>query len=217
MFPRMNYASPFQPLAYGAPQYGVGAGIGAISPIVSPLANPYVCDPVTAALCGIGPYPYASYFAGAPGVIPQAAPMIPAQMAQFCPPISPLAWRSPASVGSQVPCIDPVTGCVIPPQAGPIAQSLLPIRPLIAPQACDPYQLAALCGVSPMAATDPYTASALAQACMTQSVGVSPIHPAVRQQLVGTQMAVPCPPLGAPGPPLAMACPPVVAIPGINC
>ena len=210
MFPRMNYATPFQPLAYGAPQYGVGAGIGAISPIVSPLANPYVCDPVTAALCGIGSYPYANVFAGAPCVIPQASPLAASQMAQFCPPFSPLAWRSPAFAGSQVPCIDPVTGCVIPPQASPIAQSLLPIRPLIAPQACDPYQLAALCGVSPAAATDPYTASALAQACMTPSLAVSPVHPALRQTIGASQMAVPCPPL-------AMACPPVVAVPGINC
>jgi hypothetical protein len=91
---------------------------------------------------------------------------------------------------------------VIPQQVSPIAHSLLPIRPLINPQACDPIQLAALCGVAPGQVTDPYSA-ALAQACMAPPLAVSSVHPALRPQVGVPQMAVPCPPM--------------VAVPGINC
>jgi hypothetical protein len=202
MFPRMNLATPFQPVAYCAPQYGAGAAFGGISPIM----NPYMCNPIAAALCGIGANPYASPYASGYGVSPyinpQVSPLLQSPLGQIGSPFQPVAWCPPSLVSSPVTCIDPVTGAVIPQQVSPYAHSLLPIRPLINPQACDPIQMAALCGVAPGQVTDPYSA-ALAQACMTPTLGVSPMHPALRPQVGVPQMALPCPP--------------VVAVPGINC
>lgn len=207
MFPRMNLTTPLQPVAYCPPQYGAGAAFGGISPIM----NPYAYNPIAAALCGIGaaPYtagigvsPYTAGFGAAPYAASQVAPFLQSPFGHIGSPFQQLAWCPPSLAGSPVPCIDPVTGAVIPPQVSPIAQSLLPIRPLINPQACDPIQLAALCGVAPGQVTDPYSA-ALAQACMAPSMAVSSVHPALRPQVGVPQMAVPCPP--------------VVAIPGINC
>jgi len=203
MFPRMNLTTPL-PVAFCPPQYGAGAAFGGINPIM----NPYACNPIAAALCGIGASPYATgigaapYTTGigvAPYIAPQVAPLLQSPLGQIG---SPFAWCPPSLVSSPVACIDPVTGAVIPQQVSPIAHSLLPIRPLINPAACDPIQLAALCGVAPGQVTDPYSA-ALAQACMAPSLAVSPVHPALRPQVGVPQMAVPCPPM--------------VAVPGVNC
>jgi hypothetical protein len=167
-------------------------------------------------LCGIGASPYTTGIGVSPYIAPQVAPLLQSPLGQIGSPFqqlgspfqqlgSPfqqLAWCPPSLYSSPVTCVDPVTGAVIPQQVSPVAHSLLPIRPLINPQACDPYQLAALCGVAPGQMTDPYSA-ALAQACMAPPLAVSPVHPALRSQVGVPQMAVPCPPM--------------VAIPGINC
>jgi hypothetical protein len=198
MFPRMNLTSP---VAYCPPQYG-GVAFGGISPIMNPYAcgpnpyacgpNPYACSPIAAALCGIGASPYAGGIGAAPGIVPQVAPFLQSPIGHIGSPFQAPAWCPPSLVSSPVTCIDPVTG----------AHCLLPIRPLINPQACDPITLAALCGVAAGQVTDPYSA-ALAQACMTPPLAVSPVHPALRPQVGVPQMAMPCAP--------------VVAIPGVNC
>src|SRR5262249_13353658 len=207
MFPRMNFTTPL-PVAYCAPQYGASAAFGGINPIM----NPYACNPIAAAMCGIGASPstagiaaspYAAGIGVAPYINPQAAPLLQSPFGQIGSPFQQLAWCPPSYVSSPVTCIDPVTGAVIPQQVSPIAHSLLPIRPLVNPQACDPIQLAALCGVAPGQVTDPYSA-ALAQACMASPLAVSTVHPALRPQMGVPQMAVPCPPMA-------------VAVPGINC
>jgi hypothetical protein len=86
------------------------------------------------------------------------------------------ASMAPAAFCSPVPCIDPVTGAVIP-QPYPAMHSLLPIRPLITAQP-DPVQMAALCGVMAPQVADPY--SVMAQACLTPPLGVSPVQAALR-------------------------------------
>jgi hypothetical protein len=202
MFPRMNLTTPLQPVAYCPPQYGVGPAFGGINPIM----NPYACNPYAAALCGIGVSPYTTGYGVSPYIAPQVAPLLQSPLGQIGSPFQQPAWCPPSLYGTPVTCVDPVTGAVIPQQVSPFAHSLLPIRPLINPQACDPYQLAALCGVAPGQVTDPYSA-ALAQACMAPPLAVSPVHPALRPQVGVPQMV----------PQMAVPCPPVVAIPGINC
>ena len=200
MFPRMNLTTP---VAYCAPQYGAGLAFGGISPIMNPYAcSPYAYSPIAAAMCGIGASPYASGIGASPYIAPQVSPLLQSPIGQIGSPFQQLAWCPPSFVSSPVTCVDPVTGAVIPQQVSPLAHSLLPIRPLISPQACDPIQLAAMCGVAPGQVTDPYSA-ALAQACMAPPLAVSTVHPALRSQVGVPQMAVPCPPM--------------VAVPGINC
>jgi len=185
----MNITAPLPPFAYCPPQYGAGAGIGAINPVVPYMANPYMSSPVPVPYPVIGPSPYGvqsaipcppgQIGAGiAPGFSPlswspyafaQAAPIHPAMHPAF-------AGMAPAAFGSQIPCIDPATGAVVP-QPYPVAQSLLPIRPLITAQP-DPVQMAALCGVMAPQAVDPY--SVMAQACLTPPLAVSQVQSALR-------------------------------------
>jgi hypothetical protein len=210
MFPRMNITAPLPPFAYCPPQYGAGVGIGAINPMVSYMASPYTSSPLPVPYPVIGPSPYAIQSA-----IPCPPGQIGAGIAPWC---SPLSWSpyaiaqptpihpamhpafagmTPAVFGSPVPCpvtcIDPVTGAVVP-QPYPAAHSMLPIRPLITAQP-DPVQMAALCGVMTPQVVDPY--SAMAQACLTSPLAVSPVQSALRPPIylspLGTpQVSVPC-------------------------
>jgi hypothetical protein len=209
MFPRMNITAPLPPFAYCPPQYGAGAGIGAINPMVSYMASPYASSLAPVPYPVIGPSPY-----GVQSMIPCPPGQIGAGIAPWC---SPLSWSPyalaqqtpihpalhpafagavPSAFVNQVPCpviCDPVTGAVIP-QPYPAAQSLLPIRPLVTAQP-DPVQMAAMCGVMAPQVVDPYTA--MAQACLTSPLAVSPVQAALRQPLylspIGSpQVGVPC-------------------------
>ena len=210
MFPRMNITAPLTPFAYCPPQYGAGVGIGAINPTVSYMASPYMSSPFPVPYPVIGSSPYALQSAipcppgqiGA-GIAPWCSPLswspyAFAQAAPIHPAIHPaLAGMTPSVFGSPVPCpvtcIDPVTGAVVP-QPYPAAHSLLPIRPLITAQP-DPVQMAALCGVMAPQAVDPY--SAMAQACLTSPLAVSPVQAAMRppiylSPIASPQVSVPC-------------------------
>src|SRR5262245_42528762 len=209
MFPRMNITAPLPSFAYCPPQYGAGAGIGAINPMVSYKASPYASSLAPVPYPVIGPNPYAVQ-----SLIPCPPGPIGAGIAPCCTPLSlsPYAFAQPTSIhpalhpafagavpsafASQVPCpviCDPVTGAVIP-QPYQAAQSLLPIRPLVTAQP-DPVQMAALCGVMAPQVVDPYTA--MAQACLTSPLAVSPVQAALRPPIylspIGSpQVGVPC-------------------------
>jgi hypothetical protein len=198
MFPRMNITTPLSSLAYCAPQYGAGVAFGGINPMVSCMVNPYASSPAPVPYPVIGPSPYAvqSMIPCPPGMIPCPPGQIGAGIAPWCNPLSwsPYAQPTPAypamhpafagmaqaafsgPITCPVPCVDPVTGAVVP-QPYPAAQSLLPIRPLVTAQP-DPVQMAALCGVMAPQVVDPY--SVMAQACLASPLAVSPVHPALR-------------------------------------
>jgi hypothetical protein len=53
-------------------------------------------------------------------------------------------WSAPTPLNSPVLGVDPITGALIAQQSFPLAQSHLPIRPLITPQQPDPFQMAVL-------------------------------------------------------------------------
>jgi hypothetical protein len=192
MFPRMNITTPLPSFAYSAPQYGAGVGFGVINPTVSHMASPYVGSPspIPYPLIGQSPYAVQSLLQCPPGQISAGigqwyspfslSPYAFAQPTQAYPAMaSAYGVAAPAAFGSPVTCIDPVTGAVVP-QPYPVAQSLLPIRPLVTPQP-DPVQMAALCGVMAPQMADPY--SVMAQACLTPPLAVSPIQPALRQSI----------------------------------
>jgi hypothetical protein len=96
--------------------------------------------------------------------------------------ISPLLqqWGAPTFFGSPVPGVDLITGALIAQQPFILAQSQLPIRPLITPQQPDPFQMTALIGAMTGQATDPY--SVLTQPGLTSPLGVNPIQQALKQQ-----------------------------------
>ena len=190
MFPRMNITTPLPSFAYCAPQYGAGVGFGVFNPIASHIAPPYVSSPspIPYPMIGQSPYAFQSMLPCPPGPIS-------AGIGAWCPPLSlsPYAVAPPTSVhpamapafgagapsvvGSPVAyCIDPVTGAVIP-QPYPVAQSLLPIRPLVTSQV-DPVQMAALCGAMAPQVADPY--SVMAQACLAPPLAVSPVQAGLR-------------------------------------
>jgi len=192
MFPRMNITTPLPSFAYCPPQYGAGVGFGGINPMVPYMANPYVSSGSPIPYPVIGPNPYAVQpvipCPPAPigaGVSPWYSPIswspyAFAQPTTAYPAIHPaFAGMAPAAFSSPVTCIDPVTGAVIP-HPYPAAQSLLPIRPLITAQP-DPVQMAAMCGMMTPQMVDPY--SVMAQACLTPSMAVSPVSPAMRSPL----------------------------------
>jgi hypothetical protein len=201
MFPRMNITTPLPSFAYCAPQFGAGVGFGVINPIASHMAPPYVGSPASIPYPVFGQSPYAVQ-----PMLPCPPVPISAGIGAWCPPLSAnpyafaqptpihpamqpaFAGASPAVVSSPVACcIDPVTGAVVP-QPYPVAQSLLPIRPLITPQA-DPVQMAALCGVMAPQVADPY--SIMAQACLTPSLAVSPVQQALRPPVFLSPMGSP--------------------------
>jgi hypothetical protein len=206
MFPRMNITTPLPSFAYCPPQYGAGVGFGGINPMVSYMANPYVNSPAAVPYPVIGPSPYAAqsilpYPPGqiGAGIAPWHSPLswspyAFAQQTPAYPGIHPaLAGMAPAAFSSPVTCIDPVTGTVVP-APYPVAQTMLPIRPLINAQP-DPVQMAALCGVMAPQVADPY--SVMAQACLTSPLAVSPVQSALRQPLylspIGSpQIGIPC-------------------------
>src|SRR5262249_29897441 len=84
MFPRMNITAPLPPFAYCPPQYGAGAGIGAINPMVPYMANPFTSSPVPVPYPVIGPSPYAAQSA-----IPYPQGQFGAGIAPY---FSPLSW-----------------------------------------------------------------------------------------------------------------------------
>jgi hypothetical protein len=53
-------------------------------------------------------------------------------------------WGAPTPLNSPVLGVDPITGALIAQQSPLLAQSQLPIRPLITPQQYDPFQMALL-------------------------------------------------------------------------
>jgi len=188
----MNITTPLPSFAYCPPQYGAGVGFGGINPMVPYMANPYVSSGSPIPYPVIGPNPYAVQpvipCPPAPigaGVSPWYSPISwsPYALAQpttAYPAIHPaFAGMAPAAFSSPVTCIDPVTGAVIP-HPYPAAQGLLPIRPLITAQP-DPVQMAAMCGMMTPQVVDPY--SVMAQACLTPSMAVSPVSPAMRSPL----------------------------------
>jgi hypothetical protein len=193
-----------------------------VSCMVSPYASgPYASGPAPVPYPMIGPspypvigpspYPVQSMIPYPPGVIPYPPGQIGAGIAPWCNPLSwspyafaqptpihpamhpAFAGMSPAAFSSPVPCIDPVTGAVVP-QPYPAAQTLLPIRPLITAQP-DPVQMAALCGMMAPQVVDPY--SVMAQACLTSPLAVSPVQSALRPPIYlspfgSQQVGVPC-------------------------
>jgi hypothetical protein len=190
MFPRMNITTPLPSFAYCAPQYGAGVGFGVFNPIAAHMASPYVNAPSPIPYPVIGQSPY-----GVQPTLPCPPGLFNAGFGAWCPPLSasPYGFAQPTPIhpamasafGASAPavvsspvacCIDPVSGAVVP-QPYPVAQSLLPIRPLVASQV-DPVQMAAMCGVMAPQVADPY--SVMAQACLTPPLGVSPIQAALR-------------------------------------
>ena|SRR5262245_22895527 len=200
MFPRMNFTNPFQPFAFGVPQYGVGF-VG-VNPMVSHLATPYASNPI-AALNGIGVNPYTVgqiqyvhplLVSQLPTTNPTPLPLLTQHSAigqspygvwgnpfsqgisphfqqswgqqfaggvgQLCGPLSlhsfpqqafgypalrqGFGWGGQTPLNGPVLGIDPITGALIAQQPSPLAQSHLPIRPLITPQQPDPFQMALL-------------------------------------------------------------------------
>lgn len=212
MFPRMNITTPLPSFAYGVPPYGAGVGFGGINPMVSHMVNPYASIPAMAPLMAqhpaIGPSPYAvqSLVPCPPGQIGWPCPPIGAGIGQWPSPVSvspypfaqtPYAYPppqpalgglAPTVFASPVTCVDPVTGATFI-QPYPMAQSMLPIRPLITPQQPDPFQIAAMSGVMAPQVADPY--SVMAQTGLMAPMAVSPVHPALRQQIG-------LPPIGSP-------------------
>jgi hypothetical protein len=204
MFPIMNITTPLPSFAYCPPQYSAGVGFGGISPVVPYVANPYVGSPSPVPYPVIGPNPYAVQ-----PMIPCPPGPISAGINPWC---SPLSWNpytfappAPAYPGihpalaaltssaysNAVTCIDPVTGAICP-QPYPAAQSLLPIRPLVAAQT-DPVQIAAMCAMMGQPMVDPYSVMTHVPAPMP----VSPVSPMMRSPLymspVGSPMVgVPC-------------------------
>ena len=57
-------------------------------------------------------------------------------------------WGVPTPLNNPVLGVDPITGALITQQSPLLAHSQLPIRPLITPQQHDPFQMAALNGVT---------------------------------------------------------------------
>jgi hypothetical protein len=213
MFPRMNITTPLPSFAYGTPQYGAGVGFGGINPMLPYVAsptpavpypvigpNPYVSSPTPAPCPVIGPSPYAvqpvlpyppgplsaginpwySPFSWSPYALAQPTPAIPA--------IHPaLAALATSAYSSPVTCIDPVTGAIVA-QPYPAAQSLLPIRPLVAAaQAMDPVQVAALCAMGAPTMVDPYSV----MPHMPAPMPVSQVPPMMRSPLYMSPVASP--------------------------
>jgi hypothetical protein len=98
-------------------------------------------------------------------------------------------WGAPTFFSSPVPGVDPITGALIAQQPYLLAQSQLPIRPLITPQQPDPFQMTALIGAMTGQATDPY--SVLTQPGLTSPLGVNPIYQALKQQYGSPQAGIP--------------------------
>jgi hypothetical protein len=169
------------------------------SPYAFQPAHPYAAGLSSAGIspfsAGISPF---SPWSGISPISPWHSPFSWSPYA-FAPPTSALSAIHPALAGlaasafsSPITSIDPVTGAVIP-QPYPAAQSLLPIRPLVAAHA-DPLQIAAMTGmmVPPMA--DPYSV----MAHMSPAMAVSPISPVMRPPvymapLMSPQVGVPYP------------------------
>src|SRR5215510_997415 len=98
-------------------------------------------------------------------------------------------WGAPTFFSSPVPGVYPITGALIAQQPSIIAQSQLPIRPLITPQQPDPFQMTALIGAMTGQATDPY--SVLTQPGLTSPLGVNPIHQALKLQYGSPHAGIP--------------------------
>jgi hypothetical protein len=220
----MNITTPLPSFAYGTPQYSAGMGFGGINPVLPYVASPspvpypvigpspYVASPSPAPYPVIGPSPFAVQpvlpYPPSPlsaGISPISAispwcsplswnPYAFAQATPAIPAVHPaLAAMASSAFCSPVTCIDPATGAVVP-QPYPAAQSLLPIRPLIAAaQAVDPVQVAAMCAMAAPSMVDPY--SVLPH--MPASLPVSPVPPMMRSPyymstVTAPMVGVPC-------------------------
>jgi hypothetical protein len=100
-----------------------------------------------------------------------------------------LGWGAPTLFNSPVPGVDPITGALTAQQSSLLAHGQLPIRPLIAPQQPDPFQMSALSWVMTGQAADPY--SALTQPSPILPLGVNPIHQGLRQPAGSPQSGFP--------------------------
>jgi hypothetical protein len=98
-------------------------------------------------------------------------------------------WGAPTLLNNPVPGVDPITGALIAQQYPLLAQSQLPIRPLITPQQPDPFQMAALIGAMAGQPADHY--SVLIQPGLTSPLGVNPIHQALKQLYVPPHAGIP--------------------------
>jgi hypothetical protein len=137
-----------------------GAGISPISPISS--INPI--SPIS---------PWYSPLNWSPYAFAQQTPAYPA----IHPALAALASQA-------ITCIDPATGAICP-QPYPAAQSLLPIRPLVAAQT-DPVQIAAMCAMMAPPMVDPYSVMAHVPSPMPVSpvtMPVSSVPPMMRSPL----------------------------------
>jgi hypothetical protein len=72
-------------------------------------------------------------------------------------------------------------------QPYPAAQSLLPIRPLVAAAQADPVQVAALCAMAAPSMVDPYSV----MPHMPAPLPVSPVSPMMRSPLYMSPVASP--------------------------
>ncbi|MBO0863039.1 MAG: hypothetical protein J2P21_31990 [Chloracidobacterium sp.] len=165
---------PFFPYSPGQ----ISAGISPISPI-SPWSGISPISPISP-ISSISPWH--SPFSWSPYAF---APPTPA-LSAIHPALAASAFSSP------VTCIDPITGAIVP-QPYPAAQSLLPIRPLVATHT-DPLQIAAMTGMMVPPMVDPY--SVMAQ--MPPTMAVSPASPVMRSPLymaplMSPQVGVPYP------------------------
>jgi hypothetical protein len=122
------------------------------------------------------PYPFA-----------HAAAAYPAMHPAF-PGIAPPVFSSPSTI------IDPLTGAAVP-QPYPAAQSLLPIRPLVAAQ-IDPVLTCALPGMMVPPMVDPYSV----MAHMTSPMPVSPVPPVMSMRSPLYMSPVGSPMVGLPYP-----------------
>jgi hypothetical protein len=173
------FAAGISPFAAGTSPFGAGispfgAGISPFAAGISPFSaiNPF------SAISPISPW-YNSPLSWSPYAQAQATPAYPA--------IHPaLAALAHSAFSSPATCVDPTTGAVVP-QPYPAAQSLLPIRPLIAAAQADPVQIAALCGMAAPSMVDPYSVMPHMQA----PVPVSPVGPMMRSPLYMSPVASP--------------------------
>jgi len=179
--------SPFVSSPASIPYPMIAPSPFAVQPVI-----PYPPGPYSAGISPISPWsgvspisPWYSPFSWSPYAFASPTPAIPA--------IHPaLAGLAASAFSSPVTCIDPVTGAVIP-QPYPAAQSLLPIRPLVAAHT-DPLQIAAMTGMMVPPMMDPYSV----MAHMSPSMAVSQVSPVMRPPvymapLMSPQVGVPYP------------------------
>jgi hypothetical protein len=194
LFAPSPYAfQPAHPYAAGANSAGISpfsAGISPFSAGISPFSAGI--SPFSAGTSPFSPWsgispisPWHSPLSWSPYAFAPQAPAISAMHPA-------LAGLAASIFGSPATSIDPTTGAIIP-QPYPAAQSLLPIRPLVAAHS-DPLQIAAMTGMMVPPMVDPYSV----MAHMSPTMAVSPVSPVMRPPvymapLMSPQVGVPYP------------------------